>query len=52
MNIQELISLLSNKITHLNDKKTAAFVNGDIQVYDILCKEIEETQKALDKLQN
>jgi hypothetical protein len=50
MNIQELKTLLQNKLRNLNDKKSAVFTNGDINLYDIYSKEIEETQEILNKL--
>jgi hypothetical protein len=50
MNIQELKTLLQNKLRNLNDKKNAAFTNGDINLYDIYSTEIEETQAILNKL--
>jgi hypothetical protein len=52
MIINELILLLNNKLTALNDKKNAAYVNGDISLYENTSKEIEEALKALEKLQN
>jgi len=50
MNIQELKTLLQNKLRNLNDKKNTAFTNGDINLYDIYSIEIEETQESLNKL--
>lgn len=52
MSIQELITILQNKIRHLNDRKSAAFTNGDINLYESCVREIEETQEALNKLQS
>lgn len=50
MVLNELIQLLNNKLRALNDKKNAAYVNGDISLYESTNQEIEETQKILEKL--
>lgn len=48
----ELIQLLNNKITSLNDRKNAAYINGDITLFEDTKREIEEAQKILEKLQS
>jgi hypothetical protein len=52
MIINELTQLLNNKLTALNDRKNAAYVNGDIALYEGTLQEIEEVQKILEKLQS
>ena len=50
MIIDELILFLKNKLLALNDKKTSAYANGDIILYGSISEEIEEVQKAIEKL--
>ena len=50
MVLNELIQLLNNKLRALNDRKNAAYVNGDISLYESTKEEIEEAQKILEKL--
>jgi hypothetical protein len=51
MNIQELKTLLQNKLRNLNDKKNAAFANGDIVLYESYIKEIEDVEEIIKKIQ-
>jgi len=48
----ELIQLLNNRLMALNDQKNSAYVNGDINLFEEVKKEIEEAQKILEKIQN
>jgi hypothetical protein len=52
MVINEITQLLNNKLTALNDRKNAAYTNGDISLYESTSQEIEEVQKILEKLQS
>jgi hypothetical protein len=51
MNIQELITLLSNKIASLNNARSNAVSSGDVVAVLRLDDEIAETQNTLNKLQ-
>jgi hypothetical protein len=52
MNMQELITLLSNNIATLNNARSTAVVNGDVEAVLRLDDEIAETQATLDQLRN
>lgn len=52
MNIEELKTFLKNKINDLNNRKNLAYQSGDLVSYDQLTNQIEETQIALNKLEN
>jgi hypothetical protein len=52
MNIEELKTLLRNKINDLNNRKNLAYMAGDLVSYDQLTNQIEETQIALNKLES
>lgn len=52
MNIEELKTFLKNKINDLNNRKNLAYQAGDLVSYDQLTNQIEETQIALNKLEN
>jgi hypothetical protein len=51
MTIQDLITLLSNKLSSLNNAKSNAIVSGDVEAVLRLDGEIAETQDTLNKLQ-
>ena len=50
MTISELITLMSNKISSLNNARSTAVVTGDVEAILRLDDEIAETQTSLDKL--
>jgi hypothetical protein len=52
MNIEELKTILRNKINDLNNKKNLAYMSGDLVSYDQLNTQIEETQNVLSKLES
>jgi len=52
MNIEELKTFLRNKINDLNNRKNLAYQTGDLVSYDQLTNQIDETQLALNKLEN
>lgn len=52
MNIEELKTFLRNNINDLNNRKNLAYQSGDLVSYDQLTNQIEETQIALNKLEN
>jgi hypothetical protein len=51
MTIQDLITLLSNKLASLNNAKSTAIANGDVEAVLRLDNEIAETQDTLNQLQ-
>ena len=51
MKLQELIVLLSNKLSSLNNAKSTAIASGDIESVIRLDDEIAETQVTLNTLQ-
>ncbi len=50
MNIQQIVSILSNKIKQLEVRKAHHINEGDLDVVVSLDLEITETQDAIDKL--
>lgn len=50
MLISELITLAQNKLSNLNNRKTLLFWDGDIDSIIQIDKEIEETEKTINKL--
>jgi hypothetical protein len=51
MKMQELITLLSNNIATLNNARSTAIANGDVEAVLRLDDEIAETQDTLNTLQ-
>jgi hypothetical protein len=51
MKMQELVTLLSNKLASLNNAKSTAIANGDVEAVLRLDNEIAETQETLNQLQ-
>jgi hypothetical protein len=51
MKMQELVTLLSNKLSSLNNAKSTAVVSGDVEAVIRLDVEIQETQVTLNTLQ-
>ena len=51
MKMQELITLLSNKIASLNNARSNAISSGDVEAVLRLDGEILETQDTLNQLQ-
>ena len=52
MKLQELIVLLSNKLSSLNNAKSTAINQGDVATVLLLDDEIAETQTTLNSLQS
>ncbi len=52
MKLQELIVLLSNKISSLNNARSNAVSQGDVATIILLDDEIVETQNTLNSLQS
>ncbi len=50
MTLQELITLLENKLTHTSNQKLIAEQRGDIQLAEELNEQIINTQLTLDQL--
>jgi len=51
MKMQELITLLSNKLSSLNNAKSTAMASGDLEAVLRLEGEIGETQATIEALQ-
>jgi hypothetical protein len=51
MKMQELITLLANKLASLNNARSTAVSSGDVAAVLRLDDEIAETQDTLDRLQ-
>ena len=51
MKMQELVNLLSNKLSSLNNAKSTAIASGDVESVMRLDDEIAETQVTLNTLQ-
>jgi hypothetical protein len=51
MKMQELVTLLSNKLSSLNNAKSTAVASGDVEAVIRLDVEIQETQVTLNTLQ-
>jgi hypothetical protein len=50
MKLEELIQLVTNKKTSLEERRNLAYMNGDMENYYSLIEEISETEKILEKL--
>ena len=50
MTITELITLMSNKISSLNNARSTAVAVGDIEAVMRIDDEVQETQTSLDRL--
>lgn len=50
MNLEELKTLVQNKINKLVESRNSAYTDGDIASYEEYKKQIEEAQIILDKL--
>ncbi len=51
MKVAELVTLMANKLAHLNTAKSTAIASGDLDAILRLDSEISETQATLDALQ-
>jgi len=51
MKMQELVSLMANKLAYLNTAKSTAMASGDLEAVLRLDNEIIETQATIDALQ-
>lgn len=51
MKMQELITLMANKLAYLNTARSTALASGDLEAVLRLDGEILETQDTLSKLQ-
>lgn len=51
MKMQELITLMANKLSYLNNAKSTAMASGDVEAVLRLDSEISETQTTLNSLQ-
>ena len=51
MKMQELVSLMSNKLAYLNTAKSTAMASGDLEAVLRLDAEISETQATIAGLQ-
>ena len=50
MKMQELVSLMANKLAYLNTAKSTAMTSGDLEAVLRLDGEISETQATIDAL--
>lgn len=50
MTIDELITIIANRIATLNNMRATSVVSGDIGSVDKIDAEIAETQRTLDQL--
>lgn len=51
MKMQELVSLMANKLAYLNTAKSTAITSGDLEAVLRLDSDISETQATIDALQ-
>lgn len=51
MKMQELVTLMANKLAYLNNAKSTAMASGDLEAVLRLESEIAETQSTLNSLQ-
>ena len=51
MKMQELVTLMANKLAYLNTAKSTATALGDVEAVLRLDSEISETQATIDALQ-
>ena len=51
MKMQELVTLMANKLAYLNTAKSTALASGDLEAVLRLDSEISETQVTLNTLQ-
>ena len=51
MKMQELVTLMANKLSYLNNAKSTAMASGDLEAVLRLDSEISETQTTLNSLQ-
>jgi hypothetical protein len=51
MKMQELVTLMANKLAYLNNAKSTAMASGDLEAVLRLEGEISETQATIDALQ-
>jgi hypothetical protein len=50
MKLEELIQLVTNKKTSLEEKRNLAYMNGDMENYYSLIEEVSEVENILEKL--
>lgn len=50
MKLEEIIFILENKIKHLEQQRTIAVVNGDLEMVVAIDVQLIETKTTLDKL--
>ena len=51
MKMQELVTLMANKLAYLNTAKSTAMASGDLEAVLRLDAEISETQATIEALQ-
>ncbi len=52
MKVADLLTLMSNKLAHLNNAKSTAMASGDLEAVLRLDGEIQETQDTIVALQS
>lgn len=50
MKLEEIVQLVTNKKTSLDEKRNLAYMSGNMEEYYALLEEISEVEKILEKL--